>query len=118
VSWAGGLMAQEVPGGLDLRVLGPTGALLFMFAYLMFRGMGRADKRADDAAATVLAAAASERDRARDDEREADTRWEAERAARMADQREFLADLQARNETIAQLRAEVEMLRRTLPPTV
>lgn len=116
MTWAGGLLAQEVPGGLDLRVLGPTGALLFMFAYLMFRGMGRADRRADDAARTVLDAAADERDRAREDEREADRRWAAERAARMTDQREFLRDLQARNETIARLRAENEMLRRSIPP--
>lgn len=113
----GGFLAQVETGGLDLRVLGPTGALLFLFAYLMFRGMGRADRRADDAARTVLAAAAAERDRARQDEREADDRWEAERGARMADQREFLAELQIRNELVAQLRAENDMLRRGLPPS-
>jgi hypothetical protein len=106
------MLAQEVGGfPLDTKVVGTAGGLLAFFAYLMFRGMGRAERRVDNAAESVVAAAAAERDRALIDEQRAMDRWEASETARMEQQAEFLRNLDAKNREMAELRVENQLLR-------
>lgn len=112
------LVAQVDGFPIDTRVLATATGLLAFFGYLMFRAMGRADRRVDDASATVVGAASAERDRALDGERKAEQRWQELQVTMMEMQRDYLASLDVKNRENAELRAENSLLRQQLglPP--
>lgn len=109
---AGLLLGQEAPGiPFDGKVLATATGLLAFFALLMYRSMGRAEKRVDTAAETVVAAAAAERDRALSAEQRVQELWQQEREKVAA----LRAQLDVRDRRIAQMETEVRMLQRMLP---
>lgn len=94
-------------GGFPFPEITTGIGLLAFFAWLMYRGMSRADRRVDEASVRVVAAAEKERDRAYQREKEAENRWVNERAERLEERAKYERILRDRERTIGELRAEL-----------
>lgn len=117
------LLAQESSLPFNNAVLGTAGGCLAFFGWLMYRGMGRAERRVDSAAELVVKAAdARAADAYRREQEaneragEAEGRWENERARAAADQAKYERLLRERDREILSLRADLEAERRGKTP--